>query len=176
MKEPFINNMFPNNHTKPWKHNFEKRIENVSIFSHYEKTPNDSYGNECDYCGREECRGRECEEYEEDDPELLKIWENRKKNSEITLQDIINCLPEGVTPDQVKLSLNIDVGAFSVDGAEVNFYYAKEFPDDPEGFKKAEEEYDKNYQAYLVERAKYDQWKKEQEIKELEEKLDKLKK
>jgi len=173
MKEPFMNHMFPNNYMKPWKHNFEKRIENVSIFSYYKKFTN---YDECQYCGREECCGSECEEYEENDPEILKIWENRKKNSEITLQDIINRVPEGVLLSDVKFSLNIDVDSMSVNGAEFNFYYAKEFPDDPEGFKKAEEEYDKNYQTYLVEKAKYDQWVKEQEIKALEEKLEKLKK
>lgn len=176
MKEPFMKNMFPKNYMRPWERDYQKRTENVSIFSHYEKTPNDSYDGECEYCGREECRDRECEEYEENDPEILAIWESRKKMSEMTLQDIIDRLPEGVSANQVKFNLHIDVGDMSVYGAGIDFYYAKDFPDDPEGFEAAEKQYQENYKLYEIEKAKYDQWVKEQKIKDLEDKLAKLKK
>lgn len=170
MKLPFLN------YKKPYESDYIKRHVNEVFFSIYEPFKNDDDRYECDICGNEECIDQECEEYEENDPELFKLWDLRKKNKNLSLQDIINKLPDGVTPDQVKISVRINCNAFSVTGSEVNFSFTKEIPDDPEGFKKAQEEYEKNYQAYLVEKAKYDQWKKDQEIKELEEKLKELKK
>ena len=60
-------------------------------------------------------------------------------------------------------------------GYKVSFTYKKTFEADPEGFKAAQERYEKNYQAYLVEKQKYDEWKRQEEVKQLEEKLAKLK-
>lgn len=177
MKEPFINHMFPDIYGPPWESYFKKRVENVVLFSHYERVCDERYhGEACDVCGRQECIMGECEDYDENDPEILEIWENRKKAQNMTLQDLINSLPEGVTPDQVKFSLSIDVGAMSVNGAEISFFHSKQFEDDPEGFKKAQDHYNECYRLYEIERAKYDKWLKEKEIKELEEKLSNLKK
>jgi hypothetical protein len=171
MKEPFMST------GSPWEHKYKKRTENVSLFSHYMETPNERYEDcPCDYCGRAECRNSECEDYEENDPKILAIWGERKKILNMSLQDILNMLPEGVTPDQVKFSLTIDVGAMSVNGAKISFFYSKDFPDDPEGFKAATKTYKENLKLYKIEHAKYDQWVKDQEIKELEAKLANLKK
>ncbi len=177
MKEPFINNMFPNNYRKPYESDFIKRTKNIKICSIYKPFYGDRYNEEkCGACGNAECIRYECEEYEENDPEFLKLIEARRQNKNKTLQDILNKLPEGITPDKVKITVNIDSNDFGVEGSEVVFSYEKEMPDDPEGYKKALEVYERNYQAYLVEKQKYDQWKKEQDINELEAKLAQLKK
>jgi hypothetical protein len=84
-------------------------------------------------------------------------------------------LPEGVKPSDVKMSIILDTGDMGIYGQRVTFSYSKTFEADPEGFKAAQERYEKNYQAYLAEKQKYDEWKRQEEVKLLEEKLAKLK-
>jgi hypothetical protein len=45
-------------------------------------------------------------------------------------------------------------------GHEISFTYKKTFEADPEGFKKAQAEYDQAWQTYIIEKKKYDEWVK----------------
>ncbi len=183
MKEPFINHMFPKNYNRPWEHDYQERIEDVVLYSHYEKYRYDDDKQYCEFCDEElgykgngEYEDCNCEDAQDNKSEFPKL-------SEITLQTILDMLPEGVKPSDVKISTSLDVGSMSIDGHEVTFSYKKKFEADPEGFKAAMKQYEENYQAYLVEKQKYDEWKasqevaqKQKEIRELKEKLKKLKK
>lgn len=177
MKEPFMNDMFPNNYMRPWERNYEARTEDVVIYGYYEKFRNDDDRQYCEYCDEELGYDSDTDEYEDCDCEDAQDEiSDHPKLSQITLQSILDMLPEGVKPSDVKISISLDTGDMGVYGHELSFTYKKTFEDDPEGFKAAQEQYEKNYQAYLVEKQKYDEWKKQQEIKALEEKIAALKK
>lgn len=177
MKEPFINNMFKTDWNRPWEHNYQARTEDVTIYSHYEKYRNDDDRQYCEYCDEE--LGYGDDGYEDCDCEDAKDARSHRgdhpKLTQVTLQTILDLLPEGVKPSDVKISLGLDTGDMGIYGYEVSFTYRKTFEADPEGFKAAQERYEKNYQAYLVEKQKYDEWKRQEEVKQLEEKLAKLK-
>jgi hypothetical protein len=177
MKEPFINNMFRKDYSRPWERNYLARTEDVTIYSFYEKYRRDDDRQYCEYCDEElgykdgELQDCDCEDaLDEKDTRG-----NHPKLSQVTLQSILDMLPEGVKPSDVKVSLSLDTGDMGIYGQEVTFSYSKTFEADPEGFKAAQERYEKNYQAYLVEKQKYDEWVHQQEIQALEEKLAKLK-
>lgn len=178
MKEPFINNMFKTDWSRPWEHNYQARTEDVTIYSHYEKYHADDDRQYCEYCDEE--LGYGDDGYEDcncvDAKDERESRGNNPKITQVTLQTILDRLPEGVKPSDVKISLSLDTGDMGIYGYEVSFTYKKTFEADPEGFKAAQERYEKNYQAYLVEKQKYDEWKRQQEIKALEDKIAALKK
>ena len=180
MKEPFINNMFRKDWQRPWERDYLPRTEDVVIYSYYEKYRNDDDRQYCEYCDEELGYNSETDELEdcdcEDSLDEKDTRGNFPKLSQVTLQSILDRLPEGVKPSDVKISISLDAGDMGIYGQEVTFSYKKTFAADPEGFKAAQERYEKNYQAYLVERQKYDEWKRQEEINQLEEKLSKLKK
>jgi hypothetical protein len=182
MKEPFMNHMFPKCYNPPWERNYVARTEDATIYSHYEKHRSDDdrqYCEYCEYCDEElgydendELMNCDCEDAKDEQD----YRGNHPKLSQITLQTILDKLPEGVKPSDVKISLHLDTGDMGIYGHEVTFSYKKTFEADPEGFAAAQKQYEENYQAYLVEREKYDEWKRQEQVKELEEKLAKLKK
>lgn len=178
MKEPFINNMFSEDWSRPWEHAYQARTEDVAIYSYYEKFRNDEDRQYCEYCDEE--LGYDDGEYLPCDCPDAKDEQKDRGNfpslSKITLQTILDMLPEGVKPSDVSISMYIDTGSMSINGQELSFTYKKTFKADPEGFKAAQERYEKNYQVYLAEKRKYDEWVKAQEIQALEAKLAKLKK
>lgn len=178
MKEPFINHMFPKCYMPPWEHQYSARTEDVVLYSHYEKFRSDDDRQYCEYCDEE--LAYEDGEYLDCDCEDAKDEQDNRghfpKLSQITLQSILDLLPEGVKPSDVKISISLDTGDMGIYGHEVTFSYKKTFEADPESFKAAQKQYEENYQAYLLEKQKYDEWKRLQEVKELEEKLAKLKK
>lgn len=171
--------MFPKDHRRPWASDYEARTENVTIYGYYEKFRNDDDKQYCEYCDEElgylgkgewdTCDCVDAKDEQEDRGSFPRL-------SQVTLQTILDMLPEGVKPSDVKITMSLDTGDMGIYGQEISFTYQKTFPADPEGFKAAQERYEKNWQAYLVEKQKYDDWVKQQEIKALEEKLAALKK
>lgn len=178
MKEPFMNHMFPKCYRRPWADQYDARTEDVVLYSHYEKMRSDDDRQYCEYCDEE--LGYGDDGWENCDCEDAKDEQDDRGNfpnlSKITLQTILDLLPDGVKPSDVRISINLDTGDMGIYGHEVTFSYKKTFEADPEGFKAAQKQYEENYQAYLLEKQKYDEWKRQQEVKELEEKLAKLKK
>ncbi len=175
MKEPFINNMFPKNYNRPWERDYLPRTEDVAIYRHYEKHRSDDDRQYCEFCDEE--LGYEDGEYLDCDCEDAKDGQTgQPKLSQVTLQSILDMLPEGVKPSDVRVSISLDTGDMGIYGHEVTFSYSKTFEADPEGFKAAQKQYEENYQAYLLEKQKYDEYKRLEEVKQLEEKLAKLKK
>lgn len=175
MKEPFMNHMFPNNYMRPWERDYSARTEDVAIYSFYEKYrgEDDVY---CEYCGEELNYNSKTDKFEDCDCEDAKEGQTGfPKLSQITLQSILDMLPEGVKPSDINISMSLDVGDMGIYGQEITFSYKKDFEADPEGFKAAQKQYEENYQAYLIEKQKYDEWQRQEEVKRLEEKLAKLK-
>ncbi len=181
MKEPFINNMFPGLFLEPEKKEYEKRVKKITLCSFYKAL-------RCKHCGDEDCF-----EYCDDALEAKKE-ENEERNSpynwsykdqppipnlrlkEVNLQSILDMLPEGVSPKDIKLELFVDSDCMSYNGIELEVTYTKEFPPDPEGYKRDKTIYDDCVKQYKEARKKYENWKIQQEINELETKLRKLKK
>ncbi len=177
MKEPFMNHMFPKNYMRPWERDYSARTEHVTIYSYYEKYRNEDEAGYCEYCGEELGYNSDTDEYEDCDCEDAQDGKSDfPKLSQVTLQSVLDMLPEGVKPSDVKISMSLDTGDMGIYGQEIRFSYEKTFEADPEGFKAAQKQYEENYQAYLVEKQKYDEWVKQQEIKKLEDKLAALKK
>lgn len=172
-----MNHMFPKSYMRPWEREYSARTENVAIYSYYEKHRSDDDRQYCEYCdeelGYDDDGWMDCNC--EDALDSKDHRGNFPKLSKVTLQTIIDMLPEGVKPSDVSISLSLDTGDMGIYGHEVTFSYKKTFEADPEGFKAAQKQYEENYQAYLLEKQKYDEWKRLEEVKQLEEKLAKLK-
>lgn len=170
-----MNHMFPNLYSRPWKDRYMARTEDVELYSHYEKYSYDEDRKYCEYCdeelvygddGWEDCDCKDAQESKSPHPKISKM----------TLQSLLDLLPEGVKPSDVKMFIKFDSGDMGVYGHSVHFVYEKTFPDNLEQFEKDSKQYEENWQAYLVEKAKYDAWVNQQEIQRLEEKLATLKK
>lgn len=167
--------MFPKDYMRPCERDYLPRTEDVTIYHHYEKFLNEDEEQFCQFCDKE--LAYLADEYEECDCEDSKDSQTGfPKLSQINLQSILDMLPEGAKPSDVKISINLDTGDMGVYGHEVTFSYSKTFEADPEGFKIAQEKYEEKYQAYLIEKEKYDKWKRQEEVKRLEAKLARLKK
>lgn len=167
MKQPFMKK-FP-----VFEWDYRERDLDVTIYSYFEKTPNE-------WDDEEEVEDS-CEEDDLSHPRLTR--DSNEKNAitkksleDITLQSILDNLPEGITASDVKISLNIDCSDMAVEGAEIIFYYKKHLPARPELFKQERAIYDAEYAEYEKKQAAYEEWQKQQQVKELEEKLARLKK
>lgn len=144
----------------PWERDYKDRTEDVTIYSYFETWMEDQG---CRNCGEEDCQG-ECEDNEPRIP--LK---------EMDLQKIIDLLPSGVKPSDVKMKMSTDSGDYPA-GHYITFYYSKFFPADSKAYKKDKAKYDAAYAEYKEKQSIYDTYIRQREIKELEEKLAKLKK
>lgn len=179
MKEPYINHMFPGVR-RPWPSDFDAQTKFVKIYSDSEKYwgDRDPY---CDYCGDEGCDG-ECEEAIEDALDAADTEEEKDairnpppRLDNLSLQDLVNMVPAGVSLSDVHLSIWADDHGGQVSyGCTVG--YSKFFPADPEGLKAAQEKYAECEAAYDVEKQKYDEYVRNEKIKELESNLETLKK
>jgi hypothetical protein len=159
MKQPFMKS-FP---VHEWDYR-EKDVD-VVIYSHYEVTPGDDREEDDSYTESTHYR---------DENERNAI--TKKDLSQINLQSLLDNLPEGVKPSDVKISMDIKCSDYAVEGTTLNFYYRKHLPARPELYQQEKAAYDKEWAEYEVKKSVYDKWVKDQEIKELQIRLDKLKK
>jgi hypothetical protein len=169
MKRPYMNR-FP---VHEW--DYEEKDISAVIYSYYEKTPRDD---EFEYEDEDE----ELDENDEEDT-WIHNKDTEEKNSirklkleDINLQMLIDNLPEGVQPSDVKISMYIDCSDMAVEGTKLSFHYHKHLPARPELYKRDKEAFDKEYAEFQEKLAAYEKWEKEQQIKELEDKLSNLKK
>lgn len=97
-------------------------------------------------------------------------------NEEVfSVQDIIDKVPNGTDINNILITIKRDR---TINHIEVNVISRK--PTDKKAWdsanKKEEEDYERRLAIYEKEKAKYDEWKIKQDIKDLEKKLAKLKK
>lgn len=165
MKHPFMKK-FP-----VFEHHYEEKTIPVTIYSYFEKFvgDGDDYEEETeDNINEEELSISRRDSYEKNNI-------TKKTLSQITLQSLLDNLPEEVKPSDVKIGVNINYNCMAVEGTTVTFYYDKHFPARPELYKQEKELYDKEYREYEIKKSAYDKWLKNNEIRELKEKLAKAK-
>lgn len=152
MKEPKI--PFP-----PFEWDFQEKIERITIWSDFEWI--EDGGEFFD----------DCEE------EPLQHGKPPLSSKQCSLQSIIDLIPKELSPKDIKIELFDDSsGMVAPHYRAVSFYYEKKIPGHPEELKAAKEKFKQDNEQYKVNKVLYDNWLKKQEIKNLEEKLKKLKK
>lgn len=174
------------NMSRPNEDDYKKRTREIVLYSYYEKFSYDDYEEEDEDEEFENQRnGWNREENENVIPDGITHWYSGYRDqptlpkvnlNKITLQSLIDMLPEGVTPKDVKVRSDIDAGDMGIYGHDIVFYYKKKLPAEPKKFKEDMALYNKLYAEYEVKEAAYNQWVKDQQVKELEEKLNNLKK
>lgn len=159
---------------KPWlsyhepdKEYYFNRTQHIELYSFYQKL------GLCGYCGEENCH-ETCEEAiadlgEPENPQYPHI-------NDMTLQSLIDMIPEGMSPSDIKFKINIDASDMAYEGHSVSFYYKKPLPDRSEEYQKAYDEYTLKLNEYTKKLNEYNEWKKQQDILDLEKKLAELKK
>jgi hypothetical protein len=169
MQEPFLNHMFPGLFLEPRKEDYKKRTKKVILYSFSQSS------NEYDDYDDEE-KAEEAEKvdqkynfYYKDQPTIRKDDPNK-----LSLQDILGMLPGDVKPSDVKIRTDTRSG-YADYTFTVEFYYIKTFPSDMEAYKRDKKTYDECFKLYEIERAKFEAWKKQKEVEELEAQLQKLK-
>lgn len=124
----------------------------------------------------EECEDKGCEECEG----WNKVDTDHISLENMTLQDIIDKLPKGYSPSDIKMkfgsSLN-SMGPSPDDHIFVRFVYRKpiDLQAEIKKYTKANKRYEKKMAEYEKAKKEYDQWKHEQDIAEAQAKLDELK-
>jgi hypothetical protein len=177
MKQPFMDVR------SVWITDYEKRTKDIVIYTHYQTLGH------CRYCDNDNCGGK-CEEavknnyvsndeeryynnlfYRREQPKIPKI-----DIDAMTLQKVLDMLPEGIKPSDVKIEVGVSSGDMGYYGYYLQFYYTKTFPADMEQYKKDKAIYDKAWKEYLKKDKEYQAWLKQKEVEELKSKLKKLKK
>lgn len=172
------------NMSEPNKKDYQARTRNIALFYYYEHFRHeDDYEEEMDEEEEDNHRNNfpsndgpmdgvsHWYSGYRDQPKLPKMSVNQ-----LSLQSILDLLPEGIKPEDVKMSFDVDTGDMGIYGHEIVFYYKKKLPAEPEQFKKDHDVWKKLCAEYEEKRKAYDEAVQQQEIKKLEDKLAKLKK
>lgn len=125
----------------------------------------------CEECLDEGCE--ECESWNHVDPDHVSL-------DSMTLQDIIDKIPEGYSPSDVKMKFGASLcsmGPSPEDNVFVEFVYRKpiDLQAEIDRYSKAQERYEKKMVEYEKAKKEYDEWKHAQDIAEAQAKLDELK-
>jgi len=180
MKKPYMT-LSP-----PFKRDYEPRTVNIVLYAYY-------YSMEaCEFCGDYNCQS-DCEDaMQEDEQErypggYMRYYNNlyyrryQPKLPKINLEDmdlqkVIDLIPEGVSPKDIKMRIDLDSGDMGYYGYAVEFYYEKTLPDESEQYKTDKAAYDAERAEYLKKFEEYQTWEKYQEILKLEQQINELKK
>lgn len=112
----------------------------------------------------------EHDEDEERDPSF-----SAKHPSKINLQWLLDKLPEGKSPKDIKIAFGYDYNCMAFEDHHIGFYYEVKVPAKKAELKAAKEKYKQDLKQYELDLAAYKTYCKEKEIKEAEEKLARLK-
>lgn len=139
--------------------------EKIVFYSDWESMREDDYDcdESCDYCDGEGCE--ECEKSEKAEPIGL-----------LTLQDIINKLPNGFTPGDVKVEFGYSANCMAYEDTWIRFSYRQEVDLQVEldKYAKEKERYEKEMVGYKRANKEYKAWKRAQAIAEAKAKLEAL--
>lgn len=131
----------------------------------------DDFDFRCPECNDEGCEECESESWNDKDHKSIKS---------ITLQDIIDKIPKGLSPSDIKIKFGAsysDMGPSPRDNVWVEFYYRApiDLQSELDKYAKERERYKLEMDEYKIAKKKFDQWKLKQDIAEMQAKLDELK-
>ena len=158
-----------NDQTKLNEHYHEDGKEQVVLYSDSQRLVDHcDYDDWCDECNNEGCE--ECQVNSKDHVSI----------ESLTLQDIIDKIPEGYTPSDVKMSLGMQLNQMGISNTDcfwINFVYRApvSLQEELDKYAKEQERYDKGMVKYKEAKKKYDKWKQDQDIVEMQAKIDKMK-
>lgn len=120
------------------------------------------------------------ESFREDDDEYYDDEDERPKKPEkpvhkVDLGWLLSKLPEGKTAKDVKIEFGYNASSMAYEDHYLRFYYEVDVPGDPKGLKKAKAEYAKKKAQYDKDMAAYQEAVVQQQIREKEEELARLK-
>ena len=136
----------------PWP--FKARIEKVYAFQYTEPV----FGYDEDV---------------EDDDDRNSIT-NEVELKEATLQDLIDCIPPGMTADQIKIEFGYESSRYRTENHYFKLYHELDKPEDKAGYDQAMLEYEEAMQQYRLDKAAYDKELIDQEIRVAEQRLQNL--
>lgn len=148
MKEPVM----------PWypcSTDYSEKVERKYIYSYCESLNEDGYDDEDE------------DEIEEEVP--------LKNISDVTLGWLLNQMPKNVTVDDIKIEFGYNASSMAYENHYVKFYYEVTVPAREEELVQAILKYKKEEEQYKKDRAAYEIYCKEQEIKNMQDALSKLK-
>ena len=172
MKQPFMNMC------RPHQSDYLERTKNIVIYKYYEKY-RDDYS-----CEEDEFEAHGNQFYNEGEPDGTQHWyssyidqhKTPKINlDKISFQFLIDLLPDGVSPSDVKITTSVDAGDGGIYGHEVSFYYTKMFPAEPEKYTEHFAIWQKLHDEYEIKNNVYKKYVAQQEIDELNKKIALLK-
>ncbi|HEY5267635.1 MAG TPA: hypothetical protein VII94_00695 [Candidatus Saccharimonadales bacterium] len=166
MKRPYVK-LHP---VHEW--NYKKRTADIVIYQAYKNaTENNDY---CPHCSKKTCSGQCLNEYAKegymDQPKIPNTSLHK-----MTLQSLLDMLPEGVKPSDVKIEM-INHDWAGVPYSKLVFSYRKTFPADMKRFKIDKAAYDVEWAEYEKKAAAFKEWETQQEMKLLQDKIAALKK
>lgn len=158
-----------NDKTKLNRHYHEDGKESVILYSDSKRLVD--YCDYDDYC--DECDNEGCEECQVNSDGHVSI-------EGLTLQDIIDKLPEGYNPSDVKMSLGIQLCQMGIQTSDcfwINFVYRTpvNLQAELDKYAKEKERYKREKAEYKIAKKKYNKWKRDKNIAETQAKLDKMK-
>jgi len=99
----------------------------------------------------------------------------KKDISKVTLSWLIKQIPDGLRHKDIKIEFGFKANCMAYENHYVNFYYEVKIPAQTDAYKAAKEQYQKDLKKYEQDLIDYNEYCKNKEIKETEEKLAKLK-
>jgi len=165
----------------PNKKNYIEREIVVNLYNHFSFLRYAGKYWECSYCKSTKCH-EECEMAEQDRQRNNPMKAITIPLEEMTLQDIIDLLPIGVNPADIKIGTGTGTGIgnggigdnIEIDngdcpnGYNITFYYRKTILAEPERYQIDIDIYNKKRDEYKIKLAKYDALQvkiKEKELK-----------
>jgi hypothetical protein len=175
MERPYMNMM------RPWESDYKERKKDIIIYSYYQNHRYDEDDEDDEDDGgyhhhMVDMNGKKdgIDHWwsgAKDQPQIPNI-----KLDKMDLQQLLDMIPEGIKPSEIKIGFNLDAGDMGPYGYEVYFYYTKTFPAEPEQYKKDMATWQKHFDEYQVKENAYQEWLKNEEVRKLEEQLSRLKK
>jgi hypothetical protein len=99
----------------------------------------------------------------------------RKKPANVTLAWLLTLVPEGVKPEDIKIDFGYNASFMSYEDHYVGFYYDVKIPAKTKELKAAKEKYKLDLAQYEKDLVAYNEWKRNDEIRQTENKLKALK-
>lgn len=115
------------------------------------------------------------EDYEDDNDDDEERRVPVKDISQVDLAWLLAQVPEGIDPSQVKLEFDYNASSMSYDDHYIKFYYETTVPARKVEYKAAKKKYDEDIKQYEIDIIAYKAACREQEIKDAEDKLARLK-